>query len=355
MNTPRIAVTGATGRIGTRVIEQLLASGARVRAMVHRADARSARLGALGAEVVPGNLFDPREVQQALADVQRVVFIGPWHPHLVDAAATVATEATRAGVDAVVSLTQWLANPEHPAISTRQAWLAERLFAQLPGVAHVAVNPGFYASNYLMVMPLAAQFGLFPWPTRGGLNPAPSDEDIARVIVGAVRDPARYAGRALRPTGPRLLSGPDVAAAFAEALGRPVRHVDMPLEMMLKAVAVQSPRLGLDAFMQAQFRTFLEESATGVWAVGGVTATVRDVAGVEPEDIAVVARRAAALPANQRTLANLARGVWDMLRVPFTPAVDAAALARHQLHPRVARPLLSGDSARWAGEHTVTA
>lgn len=351
MKTPLIAVTGATGRIGTQVVEHLLAKGSRVRAMVHRADGRSARLASLGAEVVPGNLFDPREVQQALAGAQRVVFIGPWHPHLVDAAATVATEATRAGVTAIVSLAQWLANPEHPALSTRQAWLAERLFSQLPDVAHVTVNPGFYASNYLMVMPLAAQLGTFPWPTGGSVNPAPSDEDIARVLVGAVHDPERHAGRTYRPTGPRLLSGPDVAAAFSEALGRPVRHLDMPIDLMLKAVAVQGPRLGLDPFMQSQFRTFLEESATGVWAVGGLTTAVRDVAGVEPEDFTLVAKRAAALPRHRRTVKNLTLALWDMLRVPFARAVERDAVERLQLHPRLSRPLLSGNSELWAKEH----
>lgn len=351
MKPPLIAVTGATGRIGTLVVEQLRAQGARVRAMVNRADARSARLAALGAEVLPGNLFDPREVQQALAGVQRVVFIGPWHPHLVDAAATVATEAQRARVEAIVSLAQWLANPEHPAISTRQAWLAERLFDGLPGVSRVTVRPGFYASNYLMVMPLAAQLGTFPWPTNGGQNPAPSDEDIARVLVGAVGYPEQHAGRAYRPTGPRLLSGPDVAAAFAEVLGRPVRHIDMPVEMMMKAVAVQGPRLGFDLYMQSQLRAFLDESATNVWATGGVTTDVRDVAGVEPEDINVVARRAASRPENRRTVGNLALALWDMLRVPFARAVDREAVERLQLHPRVAQPLLSGHSTRWAEEH----
>jgi uncharacterized protein YbjT (DUF2867 family) len=350
MKTPLIAVTGATGRIGSLVVEQLRARGVPVRAMVHRPDARSDRLAALGAEVVPGNLFDPREVQGALRGARRLVFIGPWHPHLVDAAAIIATEAPRAGLEAIVSLTQWLANPEHPAISSRQSWLAERLFSQLP-VARVTVNPGFYASNYLMVMPLAAQLGVFPWPMGGSANPAPSDEDIARVLVGAVLSPDVHAGRVYRPTGPRLLSGDDIAAAFTEALGRRVRHVDLPADLMLKAVAVQGRRLGLDPFMQAQFRSFIDDSATGVWAVGGVTSAVRDVAGSAPEDFVVVARRAAAHPSNQRTLRNLALALWDMARVPLAAGVDRQAVARRERHPHVERPVLSGDSALWSAEH----
>lgn len=45
----RILVTGATGQIGGAVAAQLLEQGVTTRAMVHRDDARSARLRELGA------------------------------------------------------------------------------------------------------------------------------------------------------------------------------------------------------------------------------------------------------------------------------------------------------------------
>jgi NAD(P)H dehydrogenase (quinone) len=47
MTNTRILVTGATGKIGGAVIDQLLAKGISTRALVHRDDARSARLRAL--------------------------------------------------------------------------------------------------------------------------------------------------------------------------------------------------------------------------------------------------------------------------------------------------------------------
>lgn len=346
------AVTGAAGKVGSAVVAQLRAKGARVRALVRRHDSRSEHLAGLGAEVVTGDLFDPIQVAAALRGVQRLAFIAPWHPHLLDAAAAVATEAPRAGVEAVVGLTQWLAGPEHPALTTRQSWMAERLFDQMPGVLHVTVNPGFYASNYMLVMPLAAQLGLFMWPTGGSRNAPPSDEDIARVMVGALSDPERHAGKVYRPTGPELLSGEDLARGFSEALGRSVRHVDLPIPLMMKAVAVQAGRLGIDPFFQAQFQRFLEDSATGVWEAGGPTTAVRDVAGVEAERFFTIARRYAARPQNQRTVGNLVRTLWDGLRIPFTAAVDVARLERAQQHPHLSQPRLSGLSEVWALEHT---
>jgi NAD(P)H dehydrogenase (quinone) len=52
MTNPRILVTGATGKTGSLVVADLLKAGYPVRAVVHRDDARSARLRALGAEIV---------------------------------------------------------------------------------------------------------------------------------------------------------------------------------------------------------------------------------------------------------------------------------------------------------------
>lgn len=353
MKTPTILVTGATGKIGSAVASRLLEKEIRVRALVHRKDARSEKLAQLGAEVVVADMFDPPQVEAAVQGVNRISYVPPWHPHVLSSAVLFATAAQRAGVEAIVGVTQWLASPSHPAISTRQMWLVDRLFDQLPGVAHVTVSPGFFAENYLMPLPLASLFGVFPYPTGGGRNAPPSNEDIARVMVGALLDPQRHAGRVYRPTGPELLSGEDMARIIGQAVGRKVRHLDMPIPMFLRAVRVQGTRLGLDDFLQGQFRWFLAETRLGTWEAGGVTTHVRDVGGAEPEDFLTIARRYAARPEARRTFGNYLRGMWDGLRIAVTPGIDVARFERAQQHPRPATPQLSGESARWAAEHQV--
>src|SRR5215469_2438941 len=166
MRIPTILVTGATGKIGSAVAEQLLERGtAKVRALAHRKDARSERLHRLGAEVVVADMFDPQQVEAAVRGVQRIAYVPPWHPHVLNSGVLLATAAQRVGVEAIVGITQWLASPSHPAISTRQMWLLDRLFDRVPGVAHVTVNPGFFASGYLLPLQLATLFGVFPGPT----------------------------------------------------------------------------------------------------------------------------------------------------------------------------------------------
>jgi NAD(P)H dehydrogenase (quinone) len=352
MTNARVLVTGATGKVGGAVATQLLERGVATRALVHRDDGRSARLRALGAEIVVADMLDIQQVQAAVDGVDRLFFNPPYHPHALDSAVTFAVAARGAGVEAVVALGQWLASPEHPSLMTRQHWLSDKLFQLLPDTAHVAVDPGFFADNYFQVLPVAAQLGVLPMPKTGArLNAPPSNEDIARVAVGALLDPHRHDGRAYRPTGPKLLSGADIADAVGEALGRRVRLMEIPLWMFMRAVRVGANRLGVDMFFESGLRHYLPETGLGSWEVGGPTTDVRDVAGVEPEDFLTIARRYVEAADTRRTAGKMLREIGNLMLTGLVPAHRLDRFDRRQQHPQPARPRYSGESAVWQGEH----
>jgi uncharacterized protein YbjT (DUF2867 family) len=355
MTNPRVLVTGASGKIGGAVAAQLLEKDVATRALVHRDDARSARLRALGAETVVADMFDIQQVQAAIDGVDRLFFNPPNHPHALDSAVTFAVAARRAGVETVVALGQWLASPEHPSLMTRHHWLSDKLFQLLPDTAHIAVDPGFFADNYLQVLPYAAQLGVLPMPTGARRNAPPSNEDIARVAVGALLDPHRHDGRAYRPTGPKLLSGTDIADAVGEALGRRVRHVDIPPRMFMRAVRVGAKELGADLFFQSGLRHYVPENALGTWEVGGPTTHVRDVAGVEPEDFLTIARRYVNAADTRRTAGNVLRPIGELMLTWFVPEHRLDRFDRRQQHPQPAHPRYSAESVVWRNEHTASA
>ena len=100
-------ITGATGATGGAAIEELLSSGASVRALVHRDDERAASLRTSDVEVVVGDLLDSHAVQAALRDVTGAYFVYPiMQPQLVDATAYFAHAAKLAGVRSIVNMSQ---------------------------------------------------------------------------------------------------------------------------------------------------------------------------------------------------------------------------------------------------------
>ena len=186
---------------------------------------------------------------------------------MIQAAAAFADAAREAKLEAIVGLSQWLANPAHPSLATRQHWLADRLFAALPGIALTVVAPGFFADMpYLSPIRYVAQLGIFPMPAHGASRDAPpSVDDIARVAVAALIDPAKHAGHRYRPTGPDMLSLHDMARVMGRVFGRTVRHLDMPAWMFRRAARMD----GFDSFLLSQMGHFMRDLDRGAFAFGG--------------------------------------------------------------------------------------
>jgi uncharacterized protein YbjT (DUF2867 family) len=201
MLKPVILVTGATGKTGAATIKQLLAQGYPVRALVRRADGRSEWLKKAGAEVVVGSLEDATDLRTAMAGVQRAYYCPPPEPGTLRRAALFATVALESRLETVVAMSQWLADAIHPAIHAREKWLSDKIFQSTPGLDVITINPGFFADNYIMGLQPIAHFGLMAMPLGDGLNAPPSNEDIARVIVSSLVNPAPHIGKTYRPTG----------------------------------------------------------------------------------------------------------------------------------------------------------
>jgi NAD(P)H dehydrogenase (quinone) len=351
MPKPRILVTGATGKTGSFVVAELLKTGHPVRALVHHEDIRSARLRAQGAEVAVADISDVERVADALNDVQGAYYCPPFDPYMIQGAAAFAVAAKESRLEYIVGLTQWLASPSHPALMTRQHWLADRLFSMIPGIAHTIVRPGFFADAYLVPIGLAAHLGLFPWIYGDSRNAPPSNEDIARVAVAALKSPARHAGKVYRPTGPKLLGGKDIAGAVSLAVGRSVKLVPTPTWLFLKSAR----QAGLTIDLLSALRHYIEDHRRGAFELGAPTSDVLDVTGQPAEDFTTIVRRYAALPENRPTLKNKLRTFAKFLIAPLETRLDLDRYERELRRPAPSEPQFAHESRIWRREHVLNA
>jgi len=350
MNKPRIIVTGATGKTGSVVVTELLKAGYPVRAMVHREDDRSARLRAQGTEIVVADMSDVERIADALRDVQRAYYCPPYDPYMIQGAVAFAVAAKESRLEQIVGLSQWLASPSHPSLATRQSWLVDRLFSMTPGVAHTIVNPGFFADAYLVTIGLAAHLGVFPWMYGNSRNAPPSNEDIARVAVGALMNPARHAGQSYRPTGPELLGADDMAQAIGRAVGRSVRVVPTPTWLFMKAARMA----GMSIDLMSNVRYYIDDHKRGAFELGAPTTDVLDVAGRPAENFETIARRYAALPQNRRTFGNWVRELAQFMTAPLTPGFNFDRYDRELRRPFPFEPQSAPESKVWRREHGIT-
>jgi uncharacterized protein YbjT (DUF2867 family) len=349
MIKPRIVVTGATGKTGSVVVSELLKAGYPVRAMVHREDGRSTRLKTQGAEIVVAEMSDVERVADALRDVQSAYYCPPLDPYTIQGAVAFAIAAKEARLEHIVGLTQWLASPSHPSLMTRQSWLIDRLFSMTPGVAHTIVNPGFFADAYLVPIGLAAHLGLFPWMYGDSRNAPPSNEDIARVVVATLMDPARHAGKTYRPTGPELLDAKDMAQAIGRAVGRSVKVMPTPAWLFMKAARMG----GLPIDVLSNVRYYVDDHKRGAFELGAPTNDVLYLTGRPAEDFETIARRYAAQPRNQRTFGNGVRQFAEFMMGPLSRGYNFERYDRELRRPFPSHPQFAPDSEVWRREHAI--
>jgi NAD(P)H dehydrogenase (quinone) len=339
----KILVTGATGRTGRAVVEELLAKNISVRAVVRSKDARSTALERKGAETVVADMFDHDQLLSVMRGTQRAYYLPFYDPYMIQSATAFAIAAQEAKLEAVVSLGQWLSSATHPALSTRQAWLMDQVFSMMPAVAHVRVNPGYFADNYLQMIPYAAHLGVFPDITADSKDAPPSNEDIARVAAAALLDPDKHAGKRYRPTGPALLSASDMAEILSRVLRRTVRRIDLPWWMFLKAA--RSANIG--DFLTSNLRYYVQDHKQGAFAWGAPTSDVLELTGRPAEDFEATARRYAARSEAQRTFANRLRTLTGFMLTPLTPGYNPERLDRELRFPAPPLPLLAMANDLW--------
>jgi uncharacterized protein YbjT (DUF2867 family) len=213
-----ILVTGATGRVGRQIVEQLVAAGVPVRALSRRPE--TANLPA-AVDLVGGDLTSPESLDAALDSVDVVFLL--WTAPPATASAVVDRIARRAR--RVVFLSSPHRTP-HPFFqqpnrmrvfhADLERWIAES------GLAFTIVRPGMFASNATMWWAsMIRERGVVRWP-YGGAETAPIDDrDIAAVAARALSDD-RHAGGDYVITGPESISQADQVRVIGEAIGRSI-------------------------------------------------------------------------------------------------------------------------------------
>jgi NAD(P)H dehydrogenase (quinone) len=117
-----------TGDTGGYTIDALRKLDVLIRAMVHKDDDQAARLRAVGAEVVLGDLLYLDSVRAAMEGVSAVYFVYPLLPGLIDATAYFAQAAREADLGRVVNMSQISSRRHSKSHQARDHWISERVF-----------------------------------------------------------------------------------------------------------------------------------------------------------------------------------------------------------------------------------
>ncbi|MBB4374237.1 uncharacterized protein YbjT (DUF2867 family) [Bradyrhizobium sp. cir1] len=217
-----ILVTGATGRVGRHVVQQLVKRGADVRVLSR--DPAKADVPA-GVKVVKGDLLDIEQLRTAFNGVSTLFLLNAVTGDEFTQALITLNVAREAGVDRLVYLSvihaDRFVNVPHFAVKSG----AERMIEQM-GFSATILRPSYFIDNELMIKDVILNHGIYPMPI-GSKGVAMVDaRDIGEVaaieLIRREQAPRELPIETINLVGPDTLTGPEVAAIWSDILGRSV-------------------------------------------------------------------------------------------------------------------------------------
>ncbi len=217
-----ILVTGATGRVGRNVVEQLVKRGAAVRVLTR--DPSKTAFPA-GVEVAQGDMLDIDALRAAFRGVRTLFLLNAVTGDEFTQALITLNIAREAGVERVVYLSVFEAdravNVPHFAVK----FGAERMLDQM-GFSATILRPTYFIDNEVMIKDVVLNHGVYPMPI-GSRGVAMVDaRDIAEVaaieLIRRDRAPGKLPVETINLVGPDTLTGLQVAAIWSDLLGRTV-------------------------------------------------------------------------------------------------------------------------------------
>ncbi|ELY4321718.1 SDR family oxidoreductase [Cronobacter turicensis] len=221
-----IAITGATGHLGQRVIDSLLNTvAAQEIVAIVRNPAKAAALSAKGVQVRAADYGDVAALTAAFAGVEKLLLISssevgqraPQHRNVIDAAKT-------AGVK-LIAYTSLLHADRSPLGLADEHVATEKMLAEA-GIPYVLLRNGWYTENYLASVPPALEHGVFIGSAGDGKIASASRQDYAEAAA-SVLTLDNQAGRVYELAGDNAWTLRDLTALLSKETGKTVTYQNL--------------------------------------------------------------------------------------------------------------------------------
>lgn len=218
-------VTGAGGKVGSRVVSQLAERGDTVR-VAARATSNLTGLQDSFTERVEFDLARPETYERAFSGATKLFFVSPTvvHPTDHDRASAVCAAAARAGVRHIVMLSGLSDAPGDETIFGAAMKEMEKR-VESSGISWTFLRPNSFFQNLLEYdLPTIQSDNAIYSSVGDGRVSMIDTRDIARIAVLALTGDG-HEGKAYELTGPEAVSLAEVAAEISRVAGRTIMYV----------------------------------------------------------------------------------------------------------------------------------
>ena len=235
-----ILVIGATGTIGSLVVQGLASQGADVTALVRKPEAALPA----GVKRAVGDLTNVASLRQAMSGVRTLFLLNALAADEVTQSLQALNVAREVGIQRIVYLSVINADLYTDVPHFTGKYTVERMIDSLDLPATI-LRPAYFMQNDVQIQPVVENHGVFPMPI-GAVGCAMVDaRDIADIAVAELLRRDRASGPLprlmLEVVGPEVVNGMQAAAIWSQALGRDVHYAGDDVQAFEAQLAQHAP------------------------------------------------------------------------------------------------------------------
>lgn len=232
-----IAITGASGHLGTLTIQELLGHGVKpseITALV-RNPAKAEDLNAKGINVRIADYDRPGSLIEALMGIKKLLLISSSEVgKRIEQHRAVINAAKETGVD-FLAYTSILAADKSPLSLAHEHRETEKMI-KASGISHVLLRNGWYTENYLMGIPHALESGIIYGCAGNAKFSTAIRSDFAKAAAKVLTSEG-HEGKTYELAGDQSFTLTELANEISSISGRPVSYNNLTQEQYSKLLA----------------------------------------------------------------------------------------------------------------------
>lgn len=226
----KIGITGATGQLGRKVVENLKGktSAEQIAALVRSPDKASD----MGVEVRNFDYSKPETLEKGLEGIDRLLLISSseigkrvqHHTNVIEA-------AKKAGVKWIVYTS--LLHADTSSLNLAPEHLESEAVIKESGIDYTILRNGWYTENYTSSIPSAVENGAFIGSAGDGKISSATREDFAEAAVAVILDESNK-GEVYELAGDTSYTLTDLAAEISKQTGKDIPYKNLPEDEYVK-------------------------------------------------------------------------------------------------------------------------